>query len=99
MSDSKRSDDKSIPQQPGPPGVGTPFAGESSPGNIPIPAKQRSEYDPNATIVDISSGFDPESKPVDPNATILDGQAIVLDADAKIASGTSVPRTPSPRSP
>ncbi len=99
MSDFKRSDDKSIPQQPGPPGVGTPFAGESSPGNIPIPTKQRPQYDPNATIVDISSRFDPESKLVDPNATILDTQATAPDADAKIATGTSVRRTPSPRSP
>ena len=99
MSDSKRSDDKTIPQQPGPPGVGAPFAGESSPGNIPIPIEQRpQQYDPNATIVDISSRLDP-STVVDSNATILDGQAIVPDAAAKIAPGTSVRRTPSPRSP
>jgi tetratricopeptide (TPR) repeat protein len=99
MSDSKRSDDKPNPQQPGPPGVGTPFAGESSPGNISIPAKQRPQYDPDATIVDLSSRFDPKSNLVDPDATILDAQALVLDADAKVAPGTSVRRTPSPPSP
>jgi serine/threonine protein kinase/tetratricopeptide (TPR) repeat protein len=99
MSDSKRSDDKPIPQQPGPPGVGTPFAGESSSGSIPIPTKKPPQYDPNATVVDIPSRFNPESTLVDPDATILNGQAMVLDANAKITPGTSVRRTPSPRSP
>ena len=99
MTDSKRPDDKSIPQQPGPPGVGTPFAAESSPGDIPIPVKQQPQYDPNATIVDLSSRFDPESRLVDLDATIFDGQAIVVAGGDKIAPGTSVRRATTPRSP
>ena len=70
MSDSARSDKKSIPEKPEPPGAGTPLAGESSSSNIPIPPEKRPKYDPDATIV-----------------------------DAAIAPGTSVRRTPPPRSP
>src|ERR1035438_10171302 len=99
MSDSVRSDEKSVPRKPGAPGVGTPFAGESSSGDLPISAERLPQPDPNATIVDIAPRIDPETKPVDPDATIIDVQAMVLDADATIAPGASVRRTPSPRSP
>ena len=92
-----RSDEKSVPRKPGAPGVGTPFAGESSSGNIPT--HEEKQPDPDATIIDITPRFDPETKPVDPDATLIDAQALVLDADATIAPGTSVRRTPSPRSP
>jgi eukaryotic-like serine/threonine-protein kinase len=92
MSDPTRSDEKPIPKKPAPPGVGTPFAGESSSGNIEIPADKRPKYDPNATIIDTASRFDPESKLVDANATVFDFQAMAVDEDAKITPETSVRR-------
>lgn len=72
MSDSTRSDKKAIPKKPGSPGVGTPFAGESSSGDISIPSDERPQLDPDATIVDAGPRFVPESKPADPDATIID---------------------------
>jgi tetratricopeptide (TPR) repeat protein/predicted Ser/Thr protein kinase len=104
MSDSKRSDDQSVPQQPGPAGVGTPFAGESSPGNIPNLKSERPDYDPDATIFDFSPRSEPESEPHDPDATIFDAQAIVLDPNAQNAPETgarrpSAQRSPAPQSP
>jgi hypothetical protein len=68
MSDSTRSDKKPIPGQPGPPGVGTPFAGESSAGNTPSPAEKRPKFDPNATIIETTSQFVPDGKLVDADA-------------------------------
>jgi tetratricopeptide (TPR) repeat protein len=53
MSDSTRSDKKPFPKKPGSPGVGTPFAGESSSGDIPIPPENRPRFDPDATIIDL----------------------------------------------
>ncbi len=53
MSDSTRSDKKPFPKKPGSPGVGTPFAGESSSGDTPIPPEKRPQYDPDATIIDL----------------------------------------------
>ena len=99
MSDSKRSDDKPIPQQPGAPGVGTPFAGESSPGNIPNLKSERPDYDPDATIFDFSPRSEPGSEPHDPDATIFDAQAIVLDPNAQNAPETGARRPSSQRSP
>jgi tetratricopeptide (TPR) repeat protein/predicted Ser/Thr protein kinase len=99
MSDSTRSDKKSVPKKPGPPGVGTPFAGESSPGNTPIPPETRPQNDPDATIIETAPRFDPETKLADADATIIDVRATVVDADATMAPGTSVRRNPSPRSP
>ncbi len=83
MSDSTRSDKKAIPKKPGSPGVGTPFAGESSSGDISIPPEERPRHDPGATIIDAGPRFDPESKPVDPDATIFDVSPR-LDPDATI---------------
>src|SRR5580692_4186421 len=99
MSDSTRSDKKPVPGNPGPPGVGTPFAGESSSGEIPIPAQKRPAYDPNVTIVDASLPIDPGTKLVDADATVFDAQAIVLADGPATAPGTWVRGTPSPRSP
>src|ERR1700733_3464866 len=95
MSDSTRSDKKAIPKKPGSPGVGTPFAGESSSGDISISPEERSQLDSDATIIDAAPRFDPESKPLDldatiidvsprldPDATIVDLQATLLDAAA-----------------
>jgi tetratricopeptide (TPR) repeat protein/predicted Ser/Thr protein kinase len=99
MSDSTRSDEKSIPQKPGPPGVGTPFAGESSSGDIPIPAEKQPQPDLDATIIEIAPRFDPEAKLADADATIIDVRATVVDANATLAPGISIRRSPSPRSP
>ncbi len=100
MSDSKRSDDQSKPQQPGPPGVGTPFAGESSPGNIPNLKNDQSHYDPDATVFDFSPRIQPKSEPIDPDATVFDAQAIVLDPNAQAAAPRpAVQRSPAPQSP
>ena len=111
MSDSTRSDKKAIPKKPGPPGVGTPFAGESSSGDIPIPSGTTRQHDPDATIIDAGPRLDPESRAVDSDATIIDAsplldadativdlQATLLDPGATIAPGTSARRTPPPRS-
>jgi hypothetical protein len=97
MSDSTRSDKKPTPRKPGPPGVGTPFAGDSSSENTPMPAEKRPQFDPNATIIDTTSRFDPGSKFVDTDATILDFQAKVVDPNDTIPPGTLV--RPTPRSP
>jgi eukaryotic-like serine/threonine-protein kinase len=89
MADSRSpSDKKSVAGKPASSGVGTPFAGESSGSNVPVPPQDPtklvnagpSSSDPDATIVDAGSGFDSE--------------ATLVDADATIAPGTSFRRTP-----
>jgi tetratricopeptide (TPR) repeat protein/predicted Ser/Thr protein kinase len=110
MSDSTRSDKKAFPKKPGPPGVGTPFAGESSSGDIPIPSETPRQHDPDATIVDAGPPLDPQSRPVDSDATIIDAsplldadativdlQATLLDPGATIAPGSPARRTPATR--
>ena len=92
MSDSKRSDDKPIPQKPGAPGVGTPFAGESSSGNLPIPQEIRPEHDPDATIFDTDPRLDTGVKHPDADATIIDVRPVAVDPNATMAPGTSVRR-------
>ena len=99
MSDSTRSDEKGFPKKPGTPGVGTPFAGESSSGNVEIPLEKRPDFDPNVTILDTGPRTEPAGKLVDPGATILDLGSVVRDANATLAPGTSIPRNPSGRSP
>ncbi len=107
MSDSTRSDQKAFPKKPGSPGVGTPFAGESSSGDISIPSETTGQHDADATIVDAGPRFDPESKQVDsdativdasprldPDATIVDLQATLFDVGATIAPGAPARRTP-----
>ena len=91
MTDSAQSDKKPVPKKPGSPGIGTPFAGESSSGDIAIPPEKPPEHDPDATIVDAGPRLDPD-------ATIVDLQATLLDPGATIAPGAPVRRTPSPRS-
>jgi eukaryotic-like serine/threonine-protein kinase len=94
MDDSRsRPDEKSI-KKPAPPGVRTPFAGESSGSNVPVPPTPQDErtladawapqHDPDATIVDGGPRFDPD--------------ATLVDADAAIAPGTPYRRTPPPSS-
>jgi eukaryotic-like serine/threonine-protein kinase len=99
MSDSTRSDRKPIPRKSGSPGVGTPFAGESSSGDTPIHAEKRPLNDPNATVIDTGPRLDPEKRLVDSDATVLDMQMTLLDPGAAKAPGTSARQTPSPRSP
>ncbi len=93
MDDSRsRPDEKSASKKPAPPGVRTPFAGESSASNVPVPPQDQatiidagpSRHDPDATIVDAGPRFDPD-------ATLIDA-----DPDATIAPGTSFRRTPPP---
>jgi serine/threonine protein kinase/tetratricopeptide (TPR) repeat protein len=99
MSDSTRSDKNPAPRKPGRPGIGTPFAGESSSGNIPNPEEKRPQFDPNATIIDTSSRFAPEEKVVDPDATILDFQPKAMDANDTIPPGILARPSPPPRRP
>ena len=86
-------DKKSAARKPASPGVGTPFAGESSSSNVPVPPLDevtRADFFPaaidfDATIVDAA----PSRR--DPDATLV-------DADATIAPGTSVRRPSAPSS-
>ncbi len=92
---SLRSDKKSVARKPASPGVGTPFAGESSSSNVPLPPQDeatrvdagRFPSDSDATVVD--AGPVSARPPFDPEATLV-------DADATIAPGTSFRRTPAP---
>src|SRR5271165_2275800 len=106
MTDRPAPDNKSRTKKPASPGVGTPFAGESSSSNNPVPPQDRAKYDPDATIVDAGPQFDPDTTLVDADAdadaTIvdagprLDADATQVDVDATIAPGTSFRRTPPP---
>jgi eukaryotic-like serine/threonine-protein kinase len=80
MNDRSGPDKESVAKKPGAPGVGTPFAGESSSSNVPVPLQDRAQYDPDATVVDAGPRFDSE--------------ATLVDIDATIAPGTPVRRTP-----
>ena len=82
MNDRPGPDKESVAKKPAAPGVGTPFAGESSSSNVPVPLQDRAQYDPDATVVDAGPQFDSE--------------ATLVDVDATIAPGTSVRRTPTP---
>ena len=98
MSDSTRSDKKPVPIKPGSPGIGTPFAGESSPENT-LNQEKLPQFDPDATIIDTTSRFDPAAKLADADATIIDFQAKKADANATIPPDPTVRHSPSPRSP
>src|SRR5580692_2159118 len=99
MSDSTRPDKKPVPGKPGPPGVGTPFAGESSSGDIVIPIQKRPPHDPNATIIDTPPPIDPGTKLVDADATLFSAQAVVPGDGATTPPGAWVRGMSSPRSP
>jgi tetratricopeptide (TPR) repeat protein/predicted Ser/Thr protein kinase len=85
-------DEKSVNKKPAPRGIGTPFAGESSGGNVPASPHDEAtvvdampfRHDPDATIVDAGPRLDPEATLVDP--------------DAMIAPGVPFRRTPAPPS-
>ena len=92
MSDSAQSDRKPVSKKPGPPGVGTPFAGESSSGDIPIPPEKRPQLDSDATIVDAGRpSFDPDATIVDAGLPV-DPQATLFDANAANARRSSIRR-------
>jgi eukaryotic-like serine/threonine-protein kinase len=98
-------DKKSAARKPASPGVGTPFAGESSSSNVPVPPLDEvpradsfpGAVDSDATIVDAA----PSRRDLD--ATISDAgprhdpDATLVDA-ATVAPVTPVRRTPPPRS-
>ena len=66
MDESKsQPDEKSATKKPAPPGVRTPFAGESSGSNVPVPPED------GATMAD------PFPKAIDPDATIVDSDATI----------------------
>jgi len=65
---SSRPDAKSVSKKPAGPGTRTPFAGESSAGNVPVPPQD------DATIVDAGAyRHDPDATLVDSDATIAPG--------------------------
>src|SRR3974390_2930063 len=93
MDDGKPHPDlTSVPKKPASPGVRTPFAGESSGSNPPLPDSDAATIadsfpkasDPDATIVDAG--------PRPP----LDSQATWVDVDATMAPGIPARRTPAP---
>ena len=69
MDDSRsRQDEKPPTKKPGVPGIRTPFAGESSSSNVPVPSED------GATLADpFPQGSDPEATIVDSDATIAPG--------------------------
>jgi eukaryotic-like serine/threonine-protein kinase len=87
-----RSDKKPAPRKPASPGVGTPFAGESSSSNAPVPPLDE------VTAPDFFPAVDPDATLVDAAPSPHDPDATLVDADATIAPGTSVRRTSAPPS-
>src|SRR3984885_3222595 len=69
MDDSRsRQDETPLTRKPAAPGIRTPFAGESSSSNVPVPSED------GATLADPSlRGSDPEATIVDADATIAPG--------------------------
>ena len=85
MDDSRsRPEDKSVPKKPASPNVATPFAGESSGSNVPVPSSPVPSSD-DLTIVDAGPARH------DPDATLV-------DTDATIGPGIPARRTPAPPS-
>jgi eukaryotic-like serine/threonine-protein kinase len=80
MDDSKsQPDEKSATKKPAPPGVRTPFAGESSGSNVPVPP------DDGATLAD------PFPKAIDPDATIVDSDATIAPGTSFRRTQTPTP--------
>ena len=82
MDDPKSRPEKSAPKRPTTPGVRTPFAGESSSSNVPVPP-----YD-GATI------SDPLPKASDLDATLVDSDVTI--APGTPFPRIPIPRTPTP---
>jgi predicted Ser/Thr protein kinase len=84
-------DEESVTKKPAPGGIRTSFAGESSGSSVPVAPQDQalvdaglSWHDPEATIVDAGPLVDPA--------------ATSFDADAPLAPGTPLRRTPGPAS-
>ena len=86
---SSRPDAKSVSKKPATPGVRTPFAGESSGSNVPVPPQDEAtlvdagpfRHDPDATIVDAGpSRHDPDATIVDAGPSRHDPDATIVDA-------------------
>jgi tetratricopeptide (TPR) repeat protein len=107
MVDPGQPDKKPVAKAPGPPGVGTPFAGEASSGNVSIPPEQRTADEPETTIIDpdshdagsrvpgshdAGSRVNPAAGPADPDATIYDVRWQMVDPDPTIGPGASTRR-------
>jgi len=88
MDDSRpRPDDQSVTRKPSPPGVRTPFAGESSDSNVPAPPQGEAtlvdggtpRFDPNATLVDAgpvnAPGSSSRRTPAPPSSRVSDSYA------------------------
>jgi hypothetical protein len=60
MNDRSGPDQKSVAKNPAVPGLGTPFAGESSSSNVSVPLQDQAKGDPDATMVDAGPRFDAE---------------------------------------
>ena len=71
MNDRSGPDKNSVPKKPAAPGVGSPFAGESSSSNVPVPPQNLANFDPDATIVDAGPAVDPDATLVDVDATFV----------------------------
>jgi len=88
MDDSRPPSDKnSAPGKPASPGVGAPFAGESSSSNVPVPPADKAKLvdaassarDPDATVFDM--GMDVDAGPqVGSGATLVDTGATMVPA-------------------
>ena len=87
MDDSRPSpDEKPVAKKPAHPGVGTPFAGESSSSNIPVPP-----HDDGATLAD------PWPSTSDPDATVIDAEATTATGATFRRTPTPAPKTPTSR--
>ncbi len=85
MDDSRsRPDEKPVTKKPAPPGVRTPFAGESSSSNVPVSPED------GATIADAF----PQTS--DPEATLVDAEATIAPGTSYRRTPTPTPKTPTP---
>ncbi len=90
MDDSERSDEKPAAKKPGTLGTRTPFAGESSGSNDPLPPKHEDEAtvldarplrsDAEATVVDA----EPVRRTPDPDATVINARPAIDPKAAKV---------------
>jgi eukaryotic-like serine/threonine-protein kinase len=78
-----RPDEKSGSKQAAVPNVGTPFAGESSASNIPIPAQGG------------DAPADPSPRAIDPDATLVDADATIAPGTPFLRSPSPMP-SPTP---
>jgi len=88
---SSRPDAKFLSKKPAAPGVKAPFAGESSVSNVPVPPQDE------GTLVEAGPfRHDPDVTLADAFPKVIDPEATLVDADATIALGTPLRRTPPP---